>query len=120
MRWHRVVLSLHLNFSLILFSALSFFGYGTACFFSARMNQEFERYRLGSQRILVGALQIVASLGLVAGLSQPWMGRSAAAGLALMMLVAVGVRIRIKDSSLQTTPALFYLLLNAYLCFAAF
>lgn len=120
MRWHKAVLSSPLNFSLILFSALSFFGYGTACFFSVRMKQEFERYRLGSQRVVVGALQVAASLGLVAGLSQPWMGRSAAAGLALMMLVAVGVRIRIKDSLLQTMPALFYLLLNAYLCFAAF
>ena len=61
-----------------------------------------------------------AALGLLTGLSQPWIGRAAAAGLALMMLVAVGVRIRIKDTLLQTTPALFYLVLNAYLCVAAF
>jgi uncharacterized membrane protein YphA (DoxX/SURF4 family) len=120
MRLHEEVLSSCLNFSLILFSALSFIGYGTVCFFSARMKREFERYRLGSQRVMVGALQVAASLGLVAGLSQPWMGRLAAAGLALMMLVAVGVRIRIKDSRFQTMPALFYLLLNVYLCFAAF
>jgi len=53
-------------------------------------------------------------------MTEPWMGRSAAAGLALMMLVAVGVRIRIKDSLAQTTPAFFYLLLNAYLCWMAF
>jgi len=37
-----------------------------------------------------------------------------------MMLVAVGIRIRIKDSLFQTTPALFYLLLNAYLGRMAF
>jgi len=61
----------------------------------------------GSQRILVGALQVAASLGLLAGLSQPWMGRAAAAGLALMILVAVGVRIRIKDSVAQTSPTFF-------------
>ena len=61
-----------------------------------------------------------AAVGLLVGLSQPWMGRAAAAGLALMMLVAVGVRIKIKDTFLQTTPALFYLVLNAYLCLAAF
>lgn len=66
---------------------------------------------VGSQRILVGALQVAASLGLLAGLSQPWMGRAAAAGLALMILVEVGVRIRIKDSVAQTSPAFF----NAYL-----
>lgn len=116
----KLIYSETLKFSLILFSALSFLAYGAGCLFSAHMKREFERYRLGSQRVLVGALQWVAALGLLAGLSQPWMGRSAAAGLALMMLVAVGVRIRIKDSLVQTLPALFYLLLNAYLCLAAF
>lgn len=84
------------------------------------MKREFERYHLGSKRALIGTLQIAASLGLLAGLDQPWIGQSAAAGLALMMLVAVGVRFQIKDSLLQTTPAFFYLLLNTYLCLAAF
>jgi uncharacterized membrane protein YkgB len=84
------------------------------------MKREFDRYRLGSQRTLVGALQCLASLGLLAGLGLPWIGSAAAAGLALMMLVAVVVRIQIKDSLLQTTPALFYLILNAYLSYAAF
>jgi len=84
------------------------------------MKREFERYQLGSQRVMVGSLQVAASIGLLAGLSQPWMGRLTAAGLALMMLVAVGVRIRIKDSLIQTIPALLYLALNTYLYFAAF
>ncbi|MDP2324388.1 MAG: DoxX family protein [Gammaproteobacteria bacterium] len=105
---------------LILFSALSFLSYGSACFLSTYLKREFDRYRLGSQRALVGILQLGAAIGLVAGLNQPWMGRVAAGGLALMMLVAVGVRIRIKDTLLQTTPALLYLALNAYLCLAAF
>jgi len=109
-----------LNFVLILFSALSFVGYGSACFLSSHMKEEFERYRLGSQRTLVGGLQVCAAIGLLAGLSQPWMGSAASAGLALMMLVAVGVRIKIKDTLPQTIPALFYLALNAYLSLAAF
>jgi len=109
-----------LNTALILFSALSFMGYGVACLFSRRMEQEFLRYRLGSQRLLVGVLQVCAGVGLLAGLSQPWMGQIAAAGLALMMLLAVGVRFQIKDSLLQTLPALFYLVLNAYLLWAGF
>jgi hypothetical protein len=53
-------------------------------------------------------------------MSQPWMGQAAAAGLALMMLVASIVRIQIKDTLLQTVPALFYLALNIYLCVAGF
>ena len=84
------------------------------------MKQEFERYRFGPQRTLVGGLQLCAVIGLLAGLNQPWMGRAASGGLALMMLVAVGVRIKIKDSLKQTIPALFYLALNAYLCLAAY
>ena len=109
-----------LNAALILFSATSFLAYGSACFLSAYMKREFDRYQFGSQRTLVGGLQLCAAIGLLAGLSQPWMGRAASAGLAIMMLVAVGVRIKIKDTLPQTTPALLYLALNAYLCLVAF
>jgi hypothetical protein len=109
-----------LNLALILFSALSFIGYGMACFFSNSMKQEFLRYRLGSLRMLVGLLQWCAGFGLLAGMSVPWMGQVAAGGLAMMMLVAVVVRIQIKDSMLQTIPALLYLVLNTYLLLAGF
>ncbi len=84
------------------------------------MKQEFHRYRLPAQRITVGALQCFAGIGLLAGMSQPWIGQLASAGLALMMLTAVIVRIQIKDTLLQTVPAVFYLALNIYLCMAGF
>ncbi len=109
-----------LHIALIIFSALSFLAYGSACFWSGYIKREFDRYRLGGQRTLVGGLQLCAAFGLLAGLNEPWIGRAAAGGLALMMLVAVGVRIKIKDTLLQTLPALFYLALNAYLILAAF
>jgi uncharacterized membrane protein YkgB len=109
-----------LKTALILFSALSFLGYGAACFFSNRMKREFFRSPLAAQRSRVGALQWLAGIGLLAGLSQPWMGQLAAGGLALMMLVAVIVRIQIKDTLLQSSPALFYLALNTYLCLVGF
>lgn len=109
-----------LNEILVIFSAVSFLGFGSACFWSPYMKREFKRYHLGAWRPLIGALQLSASAGLLAGLSQPWMGRAAAAGLAMMMLTGVGVRIKIKDSIPQMVPALFYFALNAYLCAAAF
>ncbi len=84
------------------------------------MKQEFLRYRLASQRITVAALQWFAGIGLLLGLTQPWLGQLAAGGLALMMLVAIIVRIQIKDTLLQTIPALLYLALNAYLCLDGF
>jgi hypothetical protein len=37
-----------------------------------------------------------------------------------MMLVAVLVRIRIRDSFLKTTPAIFYFLVNIYLAIFAY
>ena len=84
------------------------------------MKQEFLRYRLASQRITVAALQWFAGIGLLLGLTQPWLGQLAAGGLALMMLVAIIVRIQIKDTLLQTIPALLYLALNAYICLDGF
>lgn len=109
-----------MNLALILLSAISFLGYGLGCFVSTYLRREFDRYRLGSHRALVGTLQLGAAIGLIVGLNQPWIGRAASGGLALMMMVAVGVRIRIKDSLLQTSPALLYLALNVYLSLAAF
>ncbi len=109
-----------MKFVLIAFSAVSFFFYGLGCFSSRHLRLEFKRYGLPSQRWLVGALQVAAAAGLVLGWHHPWLGRAAAGGLALMMLVAVGVRIRIKDTLWQTVPAIFYLLLNAYLALAVF
>ena len=106
--------------TLILFSALSFLGYGLGCFFSAYLRQEFGRYQLAEQCRLVGILQCAAALGLIAGFRLPWIGQAAAAGLALMMLVALGVRMRIRDRLVQMLPALGYLALNAYLCVAGF
>ena len=52
------------------------------------MKQEFNRYRLGAQRVVVGMLQVVAGLGLLAGMSEPWMGRAAAGGLAMGLVFA--------------------------------
>lgn len=84
------------------------------------MRREFVRWGLGSQRLLVGGLQLCAVMGLLAGFEQPFIGRAASIGLALMMIVAVGVRIRIKDSLMQTAPALLYLVLQVYLSLVAF
>ena len=109
-----------LKTTLILFSALSFLGYGLGCFFSNYLQQEFRRYRLAAQSRLVGALQCGAAVGLIAGLWLPGWGQAAAVGLALMMAVAIGVRIRIHDRPYQMLPAIGYLLLNTYLAVAAF
>lgn len=69
---------------------------------------------------MIGFLQICGSLGLIAGMWLPWLGIVGAGGLALMMLVAILVRIRIRDSFLKTTPAILYFFVNTYLAIFAY
>ena len=106
--------------AIILFSGLSFLVYGTGCFTSQHLRDEFVRYGFSRERRLIGFLQICGSLGLLAGMWLPWLGKGGAGGLAVMMLVAVLVRIRIRDSFLKTTPAIFYFFVNTYLAIFAY
>ena len=106
--------------AIILFSALSFLVYGTGCFTSLYFKKEFERYGFSSQRRLIGFLQICGALGLIIGNWFPIVGKAGALGLALMMIAGVIVRIKIRDSLFQTSPAILYCLLNTYLVFFAY
>lgn len=63
---------------------------------------------------------MAGGLGLLAGLAVPLIGQFAAAGLAILMLAGVGLRIHIRDNFVQTLPAAFYLVVNAYLAAAGF
>ena len=109
-----------LNNAITLFSALSFLAYGTGCFVSRHLEKEFVRFGLASLRQLIGLLQICGSLGLLAGFRYPLLGQAAAASLALMMLLAILVRIKIRDGFLKTTPAILYCLANGYLALFAY
>lgn len=67
---------------------------------------------------MVGTLQLAGAVGLLLGLQIPWLGKCAAGGLAFLMLLGVGVRIKIHDTVIQTIPAFFYMVLNVYILFA--
>jgi uncharacterized membrane protein YphA (DoxX/SURF4 family) len=105
----------YLNQAIILFSALSFLIYGTGCFTSRHLQREFQRFGFSDQRKLIGFLQICGALALVCGFWIPLLGKAGAAGLAVMMFVAIIVRIRIQDSFPKTVPAILYCALNTYL-----
>ncbi len=79
------------------------------------MRLEFERYHLAKYRVLTGALQILGSVGLAAGFFYPWFTLPSSLGLTILMFMGIIVRIRIKDSLLQASPAIFYCLLNLYI-----
>lgn len=79
------------------------------------MRREFLRYGLEGFRPLVGSLQLLGSAGLLMGIYLPLVGRAAAGGLAVLMLLGVITRLKIHDTWWQTTPAAFYMLLNTWI-----
>jgi hypothetical protein len=84
------------------------------------MKKEFKRYGLSQFQHLTGALEILGALGLLLGLKFKIILMISSAGLALLMFLGFGVRIKIKDSFIQSFPAFFYMLLNFYIFWNSF
>ena len=96
-------------------SIAAFAVYGTIALCSRDMVAEFERYRLARQRVPTATLQIAGSIGLLAGYWYHPLLLLSAGGFALMMLLAVLVRIRIRDPIQAMVPAFVLLCLNLLL-----
>ena len=79
------------------------------------MAAEFERYRLAGFRALTGILQILGAVGLLFGLIAPTIGLIAAAGLTMQMFLGFCVRMKIRDSFIQSAPSFIFMWVNAYL-----
>ena len=101
---------------LTFFSGFSFLFFGVGSLFTSQMKSEFKRYGLDNSRIVVGVLQLLGALGLLLGyVYSPLIQTLAAAGLSILMLLGFFVRLRIRDSFIQSVPSLIYALLNAIL-----
>lgn len=99
-------------------NAFAFLFYGYNCIFSVVMDKEFRRFGLTTtQRKLTGVLQILGASGLLLGLFYPKIGFAASLGLSILMLLGFIVRLRIKDSFLESAPSFIFMLLNAYLAY---
>ena len=81
------------------------------------MEEEFERFRLPNISLFIAFSQLSGSIGLIFGLFHPIILIFSSAGLTTMMLIACLVRIRVKDTLLESLPALFYLILNTVIFF---
>jgi uncharacterized membrane protein YphA (DoxX/SURF4 family) len=103
----------------ILISSLSFLAYGVSYFTSPHMKKEFKRFGLEKIGLLTIILELIGAIGLIIGFIFNPILIMSSLGLALLMLVGVIVRIRLKDSMLITLPALFYMVLNTYIFFAS-
>ncbi|MFE3846408.1 DoxX family protein [Flavobacterium sp. LB3P45] len=102
---------------LIFFSAASFLIYGIAYFVSTNMKNEFKRFGLEKFGPLTAILELTGALGLFIGVQNHTILILASGGLALLMLLGVCVRIKIKDSLLVSLPAFFYFMLNLYILY---
>lgn len=96
-------------------SGLAFLFYGITCVSSLSMVKDFERFGMPWLRVPTGALEVLGGAGLLIGLKwQPALWISSA-GLALMMFVAFGVRLWMRDSVSASLPSLTLALVNSYI-----
>ncbi len=98
-----------------LVSVVLFLVYGALCLFSNGMEEEFERYGLSRFRRLTGGLEVLGGLGLLVGLLVSWVMVVASAGLALLMLLGVIARVRVRDPLLEMVPAAVLMIANLFL-----
>ena len=102
---------------LIFISSLSFIGYGIAYFTSSKMKSEFKRFGLEKAGTLTAILEILGALGLLLGLKVHPILLISAGGLSMLMLLGVAIRIKVGDTLWVILPALFFMVLNAYIFF---
>ncbi len=106
--------------ALILISASSFFFYSVRSIFSNHMISEYSRWGLSRARIFISLLQFLLALSLIMGLWNLYLLLISSFFLTVMMIFAILVRVKIKDSLLDSVPAVFYALLNLSICYSTF
>lgn len=100
----------------VIISSISFLFYGISYFTGTHMKTEFKRFRLEKFALTTVIFEILGALGLVVGYYfNKELILISSAGLTILMLLGLIVRLRLKDSFLITLPALFFMGLNAYI-----
>lgn len=95
-------------------------GYGISYFIEPHMKSEFKRFQLEKLGMLTVVLELLGAVGLLVGF---WFYKPllifSAGGLALLMLLGLIVRFKLKDSLWISLPALFFMVLNGYILWGA-
>jgi len=97
---------------IIIFTAVSFISYGINSFISNKMILEFERWGLERRRKEIGGFQLACGIGILIGLKLNFILIISSLILIIMMLVAIYVRVKIKDNISEILPAIAYLILG--------
>ena len=90
---------------IIVFTAISFIAYGINSFISKKMILEFKRWGLEKRRKEIGSFQLACGIGILIGIKLNYILIFSSIILIIMMLVAVYVRIKIKDNISEILPA---------------
>lgn len=100
-----------------IFSGVSHLIYGVTTLFVPFYIDEFMRYGFSDFRVLIGLSQVVFGGGLLVGGSSVKVKVTVVSSgfLAILMMGALITRIIIKDDSIQTLPAIGYLMINSYI-----
>ena len=97
---------------IIIFVAISFITYGINSFVSNKMVLEFKRWGLEKRRKEIGGFQLACGIGLLIGLWSNYTLIVSSIILIIMMLIAIYVRVKIKDNISDIIPAIAYLILG--------
>jgi hypothetical protein len=80
---------------------------------ATNMREEFEEYGFSKdQMYVVGAAKVSLATLMLAGLAVPKLVRPASTGLALFMIGAIGMHVKVKDPIKRSAPALTVLTLS--------
>jgi uncharacterized membrane protein YphA (DoxX/SURF4 family) len=80
---------------------------------AANMKEEFEAYGMPAGSVyVVGALKLLCAAGLIVGIWVPQLVRPSAIGLAVLMLGAVSMHVKIGDPVKKSLPAFTMLVLS--------
>ncbi len=100
-------------------SIVAFAAYGTSALVADRMVEEFQRFGLAHLRVLTATLQIAGSVALFAGYFFRPLLLLSAGGFAAMMVIALVVRVRIRDPFVEMLPAFTLMCLNLFVALSA-
>ena len=102
---------------IIIFIGLSFIFYSFNALFSNKMKYEYHRWGFSEYRVIISCVQLLCALCLLLGLLYSFFLIYCTIIFFLMMLGAICVRFKTKDSFLEMLPALMYLVLNGMIIY---
>lgn len=105
-----------LNVWLVRFKSKTPFRAGDA----SNMKEEFAAYGLpGPVMWLVFVVKVAAAVALLIGISLPQLVFPSATAMAILMLVAIAMHIKVKDPAIKSLPASIVLLLSLFLALSS-